>query len=48
VYDKLSKLCGLLSNFSDASSGILSNLNIKILKAVEDSGEDFSFNNNFG
>lgn len=47
VNDKLGELCGLLSDFSDASGSILSDLNIKILQAVEDSGEDFSLNNDF-
>lgn len=47
VDDKLSKLSGLLGNFSDAGSSILSHLNIKVLQAVEDSGEDFSLNNDF-
>ena len=47
VDDELGKLSGLLGNFSDASSGIFSDLNIKVLQAVEDSGEDLSLNDNF-
>lgn len=46
--DKFSELSGLLGDFSDASSGILSYLNIEIFQAVKDSGEDFSLYNNFG
>lgn len=48
VHNELSELSSLLSDFSDASSSVLSNLNVNILKAVEDSGEDLSFNDNFG
>jgi len=47
VDDKLSELGGLLGDFSDASGGVLSYLHIDILEAVEDSGEDLSFNNDF-
>jgi len=38
----------LLCNFSNAGSSILSDLDIHILKAVEDSWEDLSLNNNLG
>jgi len=48
VDNELSELSSLLSNFSNASSSVLSNLNVNILEAVEDSGEDLSFNDNFG
>ena len=48
VDNKLSKLGGLLGDFSNASSGILSYLNVHVLEAVENSWEDFSFDNNFG
>ena len=47
VDDELGELGGLLSDFSDAGSGVLTDLNIDILKAVEDSGEDLSLNDNF-
>jgi len=47
VDDELSELSSLLSNFSDASSSVLSYLNIDILKAVKDSREDLSFDNDF-
>jgi hypothetical protein len=46
--DKLGKFCGLLGNFSDTSGSILSDLDIHVFKAVQDSWEDFSFNDNFG
>ena len=45
VDDKLGQLCGLLSDLSDAGSGILSYLDVHILEAVENSWEDFSLNN---
>jgi hypothetical protein len=48
VDDELGELSGLLSNFSNASSSVLSYLHIDILKAVKDSGEDFSLNDDFG
>jgi len=45
VNDEFGKLGCLLSNFTDASGSVLTYLHIDILKAVEDAGEDFSFNN---
>jgi len=46
--NKLGQFSGLLSNFSNAGSSILSDLDIHILKAVEDSWEDLSLNNDLG
>jgi hypothetical protein len=48
VDNELGQFCSLLCNFSNAGSSVLSDLDIHILKAVEDSWEDFSLNNNFG
>jgi len=45
--DKLGKFGSLFCNFTNASCSILANLDVDILKAVENSGEDFCFNNNF-
>ena len=43
--DKFGKLGCLLGNFTDASCSVLTYLDVNILKAVEDAGEDFGFNN---
>jgi hypothetical protein len=48
VDNKFSEFGGLLGDFSNASSSVLSDLDIHILEAVEDSWEDFSLNNDFG
>jgi len=48
VDDELSELGGLLGNFTDAGGGVLADLNIDVLKAVEDSGENLGLNDNFG
>jgi len=48
VDDKLGQLGGLLCDFSNASGSVLSNLDIHIFQAVQNSWEDFSFNNDFG
>ena len=45
--DKLSELGGLLGDFTDAGSSVLAHLDIDVLKAVENTGEDLSLNNNF-
>ena len=45
--NELSELSGLLSDFSDACSSILSDLNIEVLQAVKDSGEDLSLDDDF-
>jgi hypothetical protein len=47
VDNELSKFSGLFGDFSNASSSILSNLNIHIFKTVQNSWENFSLNNNF-
>lgn len=47
VHDQLGKLGGLLSDLSDAGSGVLSDLHIHVLEAVEDSWEDLSLNDYF-
>jgi hypothetical protein len=47
VNNELSELSGLLSDFSDACSSILSDLNIEVLQAVKDSGEDLSLDDDF-
>ena len=44
VNNELGELGGLLGNFSNASSSVLSNLNIHVLEAVENSWEDLSLN----
>ena len=46
VDDELGELGGLLGDFTDAGGGVLADLNIDVLKAVENTGEDFSFDNN--
>jgi hypothetical protein len=48
VHDELSELSSLLCDLTDASGGVLSNLDVDILKAVEDSGENLGLNNNLG
>ena len=48
VDDELGELGGLLGDFTDAGSGVLTNLDINILEAVEDSGEDLGLNDNLG
>ena len=45
MYDQLSKLSGLLGNFTDTSRSILSNLCVDVFKAVQNSWEYFSFDN---
>jgi hypothetical protein len=47
VDDKLGELSCLFSDFANAGSSIFTDLDIDILKAVKDSGEDFSLNNDF-
>lgn len=47
MHYQLCKLGRLLSYFTYASRSIFADLNIDILKAVQDTGEDFGFNNNF-
>jgi len=46
--NKLGQFSGLLSNFSNAGSSILSDLDIHILKAIKDSWEDLSLYNDLG
>lgn len=48
MYNKFCKFSCLFCNFSDASSCIFSYLNIHVFQAVQDSWENFSFNNYFG
>jgi len=47
VDNELSELSSLLCNLTDASGGILADLNVDVLEAVKDTGEDLSFNDNF-
>jgi hypothetical protein len=44
VDNQLSQLSSLLCDLTDASGGVLANLNIEILEAVEDAREDLSLN----
>jgi len=44
VNDKFGKLGCLFGNFTDASGSVLTDLDVDILKAVKDTGEDFCFN----
>lgn len=43
--DKLGKLSCLLSDFTDAGCSVLAHLDVNILQAVKDAGEDFGFDN---
>ena len=45
--DQLRKLSGLLSNFTDTGRSILSYLGVDVLKAVQNSWENLSFNDDF-
>jgi hypothetical protein len=47
VNNKLGELGCLFCNFSDASSSVFADLNINVLKAVENLGENFGLNNYF-
>ena len=48
IGNKLGKLRRLLGDFSDASCGVLTDERINVLKAVENSWEDFCLHNNVG
>lgn len=42
--DQFGKLSCLLGNFTDASGSVLTDLDVNVLEAVKDAGEDFGFN----
>jgi len=48
VHDQLGEFSGLLGNLTDASGGVLTDLDIDVLEAVEDTGEDLSLNDYLG
>jgi hypothetical protein len=47
VNDQLRKLGSLFGYLTNTSCCILTDLNVNVLKAVQDAGENFGFNDNF-